>query len=165
MTKKAILNVINEKQKIINVKVGKNVKIFDFVNLYECSIGNNSKVGTFVEIQKGVTIGSNVKIQSHTFICEGVTIEDNAFIGHGVCFINDRYPKSIRSNGKLQTEDDWTLEPIIVRKGASIGTGTTLLCGIEIGENSIVGAGSVVTKSVPKNSIVAGNPAKIIRTI
>ncbi|MFX0044055.1 MAG: acyltransferase, partial [Candidatus Hodarchaeota archaeon] len=108
---------------------------------------------------------SNVKIQSHTFICEGVTIEDNAFIGHGVCFINDRYPKSIRSDGKLQKEGDWTLEPIIVRKGASIGTGTTLLCGIEIGENSIVGAGSVVTKSVPKNSIVAGNPAKIIRTI
>lgn len=165
MTQMRTLNVKNEKQTIINVKVGENVKIYDFVNLYGCNIADNSKIGTFVEIQKGVGIGTDVKIQSHTFICEGVTIEDKAFIGHGVCFINDRYPRSTRPDGTLQKEEDWVLEPTIVRKGASIGSGSTILCGIEIGENSIVGAGSVVTKSVPKNSIVAGNPAKIIGNI
>jgi len=146
-----------------DVKLGKNVKIFDFVNLYGCVIGDNTKIGTFVEIQKGTTIGKNCKISSHTFICEGVTIEDNVFIGHDVTFINDTYPRATNANGKLQTEDDWVCEPTVVKRGASVGSGVTLLSKITIGENAIVGAGSVVTKDVSPNTIVAGNPAKILR--
>ena len=148
-----------------DVKLGKNVKIADFVNLYGCTIGDNTKIGTFVEIQKNATIGKNCKIQSHTFICEGVTIEDNVFIGHGVMFINDKYPRATNARGELKTESDWKVEPTIVKKGASIGTGAVILSNVTIGENSIVGAGSVVTKDVPANTIVAGNPAKLIRMI
>ena len=146
-----------------DVKLGNNVKIFDFVNLYGCEIGDNSKVGTFVEIQKGAKIGSNCKISSHTFICECVTIEDNVFIGHNVTFINDKYPRSTTTDGQLQTEVDWICVSTFIRRGASIGSSTTILCGITIGENAIVGAGSVVTKNVPANTIVAGNPARIVR--
>ena len=148
-----------------DVKLGKNVKIYDFVNLYGCEIGDNTKIGTFVEIQKNVKIGKNVKISSHTFICEGVTIEDNVFIGHNVSFTNDKYPRATNAEGKLQTEEDWSVEPILVKKGASIGTSATILSNVTIGENAIVGAGSVVTKDVPDNVIVAGNPARIIRRI
>ena len=148
-----------------DVKLGKNVKIYDFVNLYGCEIGDNTKIGTFVEIQKNVKIGKNVKISSHTFICEGVTIEDNVFIGHNVSFINDKYPRATNAEGKLQTEEDWSVEPILVKKGASIGTSATILSNVTIGENAIVGAGSVVTKDVPDNVIVTGNPARIIRRI
>ncbi len=148
-----------------DVQLGKNVKIFNFVNLYGCKIDDNSKIGTFVEIQKGASIGKNCKISSHTFICEGVTIEDNCFIGHNVTFINDIYPRSTSSNGELQTEDDWACVPTLVKIGASIGSSATLLAGITIGQNAIIGAGSVVTKDVPANTIVAGNPAKIKRTI
>ena len=148
-----------------DVKLGKNVKIFDFVNLYGCEIGDDSKVGTFVEIQKGVKIGRHVKISTHTFICEGVTIEDEVFIGHNVSFINDKYPRSTNPDGSLQTERDWNVLPTTVKRRASIGTSTTILCGVTIGENAIVGAGSVITKDVPANSIVAGNPAKVIRML
>ena len=146
-----------------DVKLGSNVRIFDFVNLYGCEIGDNTKVGTFVEIQKGATIGSNCKISSHTFICEGVTVEDNCFIGHNVTFINDKYPRSVNEQGDLQTEDDWQCVPTFIKKGASIGSSATILCGITVGENAIVGAGSVLTKDVPANSVVAGNPARILR--
>jgi len=146
-----------------NVKVGKGVSIYDFVNLYGCEIGDNTKIGTFVEIQKGSRIGRNCKISSHSFICEGVTIEDNVFIGHNVTFINDLYPRATNGEGKLQTEDDWKVEATIVKRGASIGSSATILSNITIGENSIVGAGSVVTKDVPANTIVAGNPAKQLR--
>ena len=148
-----------------DVKLGKDVRIYDFVNLYGCQIGDYSKIGTFVEIQKGSTIGKNCKISSHTFICEGVTVEDNVFIGHGVTFINDKYPRATNGAGGLQTEVDWACIPTKIEKGASIGSGSTLLCGITVGENSIVGAGSVVIRDVPQNTIVAGNPAKILRTI
>jgi acetyltransferase-like isoleucine patch superfamily enzyme len=154
---------MNNKKIAPDVKLGKNVKIFDFVNLYGCIIGDNTKIGTFVEIQKGATIGKNCKISSHTFICEGVTIEDNVFIGHDVTFINDTYPRATAVNGKLQTEDDWECEPTVVRRGASVGSGVTLLSKITIGENAIVGAGSVVTKDVSPNTIVAGNPAVVLR--
>ncbi len=147
-----------------DVKLGENVKIYDFVNLYGCEIGNNSKIGTFVEIQKGAKIGNNCKISSHTFICEGVTIEDDVFIGHNVTFINDAYPRATNLAGELQNEADWVCIPTLIKRGASIGSSTTLLCGITVGENALVGAGSVVTKDVPANTIVAGNPAKIIRT-
>jgi acetyltransferase-like isoleucine patch superfamily enzyme len=146
-----------------NVKLGKDVRIFDFVNLYGCEIGDGSKVGTFVEIQKGAKIGKNVKISTHTFICEGVTIEDGVFIGHNVSFINDKYPRSTNPDGSMQTEQDWKVVPTLVKKRASIGTSTTILCGVTIGENAIVGAGSVVTKDVPDGMIVAGNPARVIR--
>lgn len=146
-----------------NVKLGKDVRIFDFVNLYGCEIGDGSKVGTFVEIQKGAKIGKNVKISTHTFICEGVTIEDDVFIGHNVSFINDKYPRSTNPDGSMQTEQDWKVVPTLVKKRASIGTSTTILCGVTIGENAIVGAGSVVTKDVPDGMIVAGNPARVIR--
>jgi len=146
-----------------NVTLGKNVVIYDFVNLYGCHIGNNCKIGTFVEIQKGVTIGENCKISSHSFICEGVTIEDEVFIGHNVTFINDRFPRATTEDGKLQTEQNWTCIPTLVQKRASIGSSATLLCGITIGENSIIGAGSVVTRDIPKNTIVAGNPAQILK--
>ncbi len=152
-----------EKKNINNVKLGKDVKIFDFVNLYGCSIDDGSKVGTFVEIQKGAFIGKNCKISSHTFICEGVHIEDNVFIGHNVTFINDKMPRATNPDGSLQTEADWKLEETFVKKGSSIGSSATILCGITIGENAIVGAGSVVTKDVPANAVVAGNPAKVIK--
>ena len=146
-----------------DVKLGKNVKIFDFTNLYGCEIGDNSKIGTFVEIQKNAKIGKNVKISTHTFICEGVTIEDNVFVGHGVIFINDKYPRATNDDGELQTESDWKVVPTLVKKGASIGSGSTILCGVTIGEKAIVGAGSVVTKDVPANSVVMGIPARIKR--
>ena len=148
-----------------DVKLGKDVKIYAFVNLYGCEIGDNTRVGTFVEVQKGAKIGANCKISSHTFICEGVTIEDNVFIGHGVTFINDMYPRSTTADGLPQTEADWKCVPTLIRKGASIGSGATILAGITIGENGLVGAGSVVTKDVPPNTIVAGNPARVIRRI
>ncbi len=148
-----------------DVQLGKNIKLANFINLYGCSIGDNTKIGTFVEIQKNVKIGRYCKIQSHTFICEGVTIEDNVFIGHGVIFINDKYPRATNSGGTLQSEADWKVIPTIVKAGASIGSGATILCNLTIGENAIVGAGSTVTKDVPSNSIVAGNPARILRRI
>lgn len=154
-----------EKKNINNVKLGKDVKIFDFVNLYGCSIDDNSKVGTFVEIQKGASIGKNCKISSHTFICEGVHIGDGVFVGHNVTFINDKYPRSVNFDGSMQTEDDWELVETYVKKGASIGSSSTIMCGITIGENSIVGAGAVVTKDVPPNTVVAGVPAKVIKTL
>lgn len=148
-----------------DVKLGPNVKIADFVNLYGCEIGDNTKIGPFVEIQKNARIGKNCKIQSHTFICEGVTIEDNVLVGHGVTFINDTYPRATNENGELQTEEDWTVEPTIVKKGASVGSGSTILSHVTVGEKAIVGAGSVVTRDVPSRSIVAGNPARILRQI
>ncbi len=147
-----------------DVKLGQNVKLARFINLYGCTIGDNTKIGTFVEVQKNATIGKSCKISSHTFICEGVTIEDNVFIGHGVTFINDTYPRATNPDGGLQTEADWKVEPILVKKGASIGSGATILSNVTIGENAIIGAGSVVTKDVPPNTIVAGNPAKFIRS-
>jgi len=148
-----------------NVKLGKEVKIYDFVNLYGCEIGDNTKIGTFVEIQKGAKIGKNCKISSHTFICEGVTIEDNVFVGHNVTFINDLYPRATTENGNLQKEEDWVCIPTLVKNGASIGSSATLLCGVTVGESAIVGAGSLVTKDVPAKTIVAGNPARILRKI
>ena len=148
-----------------DVKLGQGVRIYDFVNLYGCTIGDKTQIGTFVEIQKGVVIGENCKIQSHTFICEGVTIEDNVFIGHNVTFINDRFPRATTADGTLQRDADWVCEPTVVRHGASIGSSATLLGGITVGENAIVGAGSVVTRNVPANTIVAGNPARILRQI
>jgi len=146
-----------------DVKIGKNVQIYGFVNLYGCKIGDGSKIGCFVEIQKNAIIGNNVKVSSHTFICEGVTIEDEVFIGHNVSFINDKYPHSINQNGSLQTEADWKVVTTLVKKGASIGTGSTILCGVTIGENAIIGAGSVVTKDVSPSTIVAGVPAKLLK--
>lgn len=148
-----------------DVKLGQNVKIFAFVNLYGCTIGDNTKIGTFVEIQKGVTIGKNCKISSHTFICEGVTIEDEVFIGHGVTFINDLYPRATTPDGQLQSEQDWKVLPTVVKKRASIGSGATLLAGVTIGEEAIVGAGAVVTRDVAPRTVVAGNPARLLRTI
>jgi len=148
-----------------DVKLGKNVRIFDFVNLYGCEIGDDSKIGTFVEIQKGAKIGRNVKISTHTFICEGVTIEDEVFIGHNVSFINDKYPHATNLDGSVQTEKDWKVVPTVVKRRASIGTSTTILCGVTIGEEAVVGAGSVVTKDVPPRTVVAGNPARVIRTL
>lgn len=148
-----------------DVKLGENVKIFAFVNLYGCSIGDNTKIGTFVEIQKGAVVGRNCKISSHTFICEGVTIEDEVFVGHGVTFINDLYPRATTASGGLQTEDDWKVIPTVVKQGASIGSGATILAGVTIGEQAIVGAGSVVTKDVAPQTVVAGNPARILRTL
>jgi acetyltransferase-like isoleucine patch superfamily enzyme len=147
-----------------DVKLGKGVKLSKFINLYGCEIGDDTKIGAFVEIQKNATVGRRCKISSHTFVCEGVTIEDNVFIGHGVMFINDIYPRAT-ANGQLQTEADWKVERTVIKQGASIGTGATILANITIGENAIVGAGSVVTKDVPANSIVAGNPAKMFRKI
>ena len=148
-----------------DVQLGENVKIFDFVNLYGCSVGDNSKIGTFVEIQKGAFIGKNCKISSHSFICEGVHIEDNVFIGHNVTFINDKYPRSTNQDGSLQTESDWQCIQTYIKKNVSIGSSVTILCGLTIGENAIVGAGSVVTKDVPPSAVVAGNPARIIRML
>jgi acetyltransferase-like isoleucine patch superfamily enzyme len=147
------------------VKLGQNVKLSKFINLYGCEVGDNTKIGAFVEIQKNARVGSNCKISSHTFICEGVTVEDNVFIGHSVTFINDSYPRATTIDGALQTEADWKVEPTIVKKGASIGSGSTILSNVTIGENAFVGAGSVVTKDVPADTIVVGNPARVLRHI
>lgn len=147
-----------------DVKMGQGVRLYGFVNLYGCDIGDEVKIGTFVEIQKGVKIGNRCKISSHTFICEGVTLEDNVFVGHNVTFTNDLYPRATNEDGRLQTEADWVCIPTLIKRGASIGSGATLLCGITIGENALVGAGSVVTKDVPPNSIVAGNPARVLKS-
>jgi acetyltransferase-like isoleucine patch superfamily enzyme len=146
-----------------DVKLGKNVRIYDFTNLYGCEIGDDVKIGTFVEIQKGSKIGSRCKISSHTFICEGVTLEDDVFIGHNVTFINDLYPRATNGAGQLQAESDWNCVGTLVKSGASIGSGAVLLCGITIGENAMIGAGSVVTKNVPSDTVVAGNPARVIK--
>jgi acetyltransferase-like isoleucine patch superfamily enzyme len=146
-----------------DVKLGNNVQLSKFINLYGCEIGDGTKVGAFVEIQKHATVGQNCKISSHTFICEGVTIEDGVFVGHGVTFINDSYPRAVTPNGELQTEQDWVVERTLVKRGASIGSGSTILSKITIGEHAIVGAGSVITKDVPAYAIVAGNPAKVLR--
>jgi acetyltransferase-like isoleucine patch superfamily enzyme len=159
------VTINNDKQSLNQVILGKNVRIFNFVNAYGCEIGDNSKVGAFVEIQKGASIGKNCKISSHSFICEGVHIEDNVFIGHGVMFTNDLFPRATNADGSPQTEADWKVIETRVKKGASIGSNATILCGISIGENALVGAGAVVTKDVPANSIVAGVPARIIKNI
>jgi acetyltransferase-like isoleucine patch superfamily enzyme len=148
-----------------DVKLGQNVKLSKFINLYGCEIGDESKIGAFVEIQKNASVGKRCKISSHTFVCEGVTIEDNVFVGHGVMFINDSYPRATAADGNLQTEADWKVERTVVKRGASIGSGATILPNVSIGENAIVGAGSVVTKDVPASSIVVGNPAKVLRYI
>jgi acetyltransferase-like isoleucine patch superfamily enzyme len=148
-----------------DVKLGRDVKLSKFINLYGCEIGDETKIGTFVEIQKNAVIGKRCKISSHTFICEGVVIEDNVFIGHGVTFTNDSYPRATTREGDLQGETDWTVEPTLVKRGASIGSGATILANINIGENAIIGAGSVVAQDVPANSIVAGNPAKVLRYV
>jgi acetyltransferase-like isoleucine patch superfamily enzyme len=147
-----------------DVRLGKGVCLFGFVNLYGCEIGDDVKIGTFVEIQKGAKIGNRCKISSHTFICEGVTLEDDVFVGHGVTFINDRFPRATNGQGSLQTEADWKCVPTLVKRGAAIGSGSTLLCGITIGERATVGAGSVVTKNVPAGAIVAGNPARVMKS-
>jgi UDP-2-acetamido-3-amino-2,3-dideoxy-glucuronate N-acetyltransferase len=149
-----------------DVKLGQRVRIFDFTNLYGCEIGDDVKIGAFVEIQKGVKVGNRCKISSHTFICEGVCLEDEVFIGHNVTFINDRFPRATNgATGQLQTESDWVCVPTRIKRGASIGSGATLLCGITIGENAVIGAGSVVTKDVPAGAVVAGNPARLIKSL
>jgi len=148
-----------------DVKLGQGVRLSRFINLYGCQIGDETKIGAFVEIQKNASVGRRCKISSHTFVCEGVTIEDNVFIGHGVTFINDSYPRATTTEGELQTEKDWRVEKTVIKRGASVGSGSTILSNIVIGENAIVGAGSVVTRDVPANAIVAGNPAKILRSI
>jgi UDP-2-acetamido-3-amino-2,3-dideoxy-glucuronate N-acetyltransferase len=148
-----------------DVKLGKDVMIFEFVNLYGCEIGDESRIGTFVEIQRGAKVGRRVKISSHTFICEGVEVADDVFIGHGVTFINDLYPRAVNAAGAPQSSADWKVVPTVVRRGASIGSGSTILCGVEIGEDAIVGAGSVVTHDVPPRTIVTGNPARVLREI
>jgi len=148
-----------------SVKLGRNVKLSKFINLYGCEIGDETKIGAFVEIQKNASVGKCCKISSHTFVCEGVTIEDNVFVGHGVTFVNDSYPRATTSDGGLQTEADWHVEKTLVKRGASIGSGCTILANLTIGENAIVGAGSVVTRDVPPNMIVAGNPAKVMRAV
>jgi acetyltransferase-like isoleucine patch superfamily enzyme len=148
-----------------DVKLGKDVKLSKFINLYGCEVGDETKIGAFVEIQKNASVGKRCKISSHTFICEGVCIEDNVFIGHGVTFINDSYPRATSVDGNLQTEADWKVERTVIKAGASVGSGSTILSKVTVGENAIVGAGSVVTKNVPANSIVAGNPAKVLRYI
>ena len=148
-----------------DVRLGRDVKIYDFVNLYGCEIGDESRIGAFVEIQKGARIGRRVKVSSHTFVCEGVTIEDEVFVGHNVTFINDLYPRATTASGEVQTDADWKVVPTLVRRGASIGSGSTILCGVVIGEGAIVGAGSVVTKDVAPGMVVAGNPARVLRPI
>jgi UDP-2-acetamido-3-amino-2,3-dideoxy-glucuronate N-acetyltransferase len=148
-----------------DVKLGRDVAIYNFVNLYGCEIGDETRIGTFVEIQKGASVGARCKISSHTFICEGVRVEDEVFVGHGVQFINDRYPRATNADGTPQREADWTLERTVVRRGASIGTGATILGGLEIGAGAIVGAGAVVTRTVPPGAVVAGNPARIVREV
>jgi len=146
-----------------DVKLGQGVKLAKFINLYGCEVGDHTKIGAFVEIQKNARVGKNCKISSHTFICEGVTVEDDVFIGHGVMFINDRFPRATTAGGALQTETDWNCVPTVVKRGASIGSNATILCGVEIGEGATVGAGSVVTKDVPPGAVVAGNPARVLR--
>lgn len=158
-----IVTLDNDKQSLHNVRLGKDVKIYNFVNAYSCSIDDGTKVGTFVEIQKGATIGKNCKISSHTFICEGVHIADNVFVGHNVTFINDKFPRATNEDGSIQSEADWRCVKTFVEEGASIGSSATILCGVRIGSKAIIGAGSVVTKDVPENAVVAGNPAKIIK--
>ncbi|MGE3063236.1 MAG: acyltransferase [bacterium] len=148
-----------------SVKLGKDVRVFQFTNLYGCTIGDNTKVGAFVEIQKNAEIGKNCKISSHSFICEGVKIEDNVFIGHGVMFINDKYPRATTESGGLQTEADWSVEPTLIKRGASVGTNSVVLSNVTVGENSIIGAGSVVTRDIPDNVIAAGNPCRVLRKI
>lgn len=148
-----------------DVRLGKDVKLSPFVNLYGCEVGDNTKIGAFVEIQKNARVGQNCKISSHTFVCEGVSIEDNVFVGHGVVFINDLFPRATTAQGQLQTEKDWKVERTLVKKGASIGSGSTILANVVIGENAMVGAGSVVTRDVPDNAVVAGNPAKVLRVM
>jgi acetyltransferase-like isoleucine patch superfamily enzyme len=148
-----------------DVRLGKDVKLSSFINLYGCEVGDNTKIGAFVEIQKNAKVGQNCKISSHTFVCEGVSIEDNVFVGHGVVFINDRFPRATTAQGELQTEKDWKVERTLVKKGASIGSGSTILANVVIGENAMVGAGSVVTRDVPDNAVVAGNPAKVLRVM
>ena len=160
-----LININDSKQLITNVLVGDNVKFFNFVNVYGCSIDSNTKVGSFVEIQKDVTIGKNCKISSHSFVCSGVTIEDNVFVGHGVMFTNDLFPRATNLDGSQQTDQDWTLLETFVKKGASIGSNVTIVCGITIGENALIGAGSVVTKDIPDNVVVVGNPAKILKSL
>ena len=157
------ITIQTDKKSLNQVRIGDNVKIFDFVNAYHCTIDSGTKVGAFVEIQKGATIGKNCKISSHSFICEGVHIEDHVFIGHGVMFTNDLFPRAVNPDGSQQTEADWKLVETFVKKGASIGSNATILCGITIGENAMVGAGAMVTKDVPSNAVVAGNPARIIK--
>ena len=158
-----VLNVDEGRQCLRDVSVGDDVKIFNFVNAYGCTIGDRSKVGSFVEIQKGARIGKNCKISSHTFICEGVTIKDNVFIGHNVSFINDRYPRAVNSDGNLQTEADWRVVETVVEEGVSIGTSATILCGVTVGRGAIIGAGCVVTKDVPAGAVMVGNPGRILR--
>ena len=158
-----VITESNQYQTLNNVKVGENVRFFNFVNAYGCSVDDNSKVGAFVEIQKGATIGKNCKISSHSFICEGVHIADNVFIGHGVMFTNDMFPRATNPDGSQQTEEDWNLLETFVLEGASLGSNATILCGITIGKNALVGAGAVVVKDVPDNAVVAGNPAKVIK--
>ncbi len=157
---------MNEYQCIAaDVQLGKDVRLSQFINLYGCQVGDGTKIGAFVEIQKHAKVGRNCKISSHTFICEGVIVEDNVFVGHGVTFINDSFPRAANSQGELQTEKDWKVEPTLVKKGASIGSGATILSNVIIGENALVGAGSVVTHNVPDNAVVAGNPAKVLRLL
>jgi acetyltransferase-like isoleucine patch superfamily enzyme len=160
-----ILNIDEPRKSLVNVKVGQGVRIFNFVNAYGCSIDDNSKVGSFVEIQKGATIGKNCKISSHSFVCEGVHIEDNVFVGHGVMFTNDLFPRATNPDGSAQTDADWYLVETFVKKGASIGSNATIVCGITIGENALIGAGAVVTKDVPPNTVVAGNPGRILKQL
>ena len=160
-----VINLDSNTKKLVNVQIGDDVKIFDFVNAYNCTIGDGSKVGTFVEIQQGATIGKNCKISSHSFICEGVHIKDGVFVGHNVSFINDKYPFAVNQDNSMKTTGDWKMIKTIIEDRASIGTSSTILSGVRIGKNAIIGAGSVVTKDVPDNTVVAGNPAKIIRTI
>jgi acetyltransferase-like isoleucine patch superfamily enzyme len=157
------LIINNNTQRLNNVRVGKGVMIYHFVNAYGCSIDDGSKIGTFVEIQKGATIGKNCKISSHTFICEGVHIADNVFIGHNVTFINDKFPRATNEDGSLQNESDWDCVETYVEQGASIGSSATILCGVRIGKKAVIGAGAVVTKDVPPNAVVVGNPARVIK--
>ncbi|MEY4134125.1 MAG: hypothetical protein RL386_475 [Bacteroidota bacterium] len=157
------ITIQTDKKSLNQVRIGDNVKVFDFVNAYHCTIDSGTKVGAFVEIQKGATIGKNCKISSHSFICEGVHIEDHVFVGHGVMFTNDLFPRAVNPDGSQQTEADWQVVETFVKKGASIGSNATILCGITIGENAMVGAGAMVTKDVPPNAVVAGNPARIIK--
>ena len=159
------VDIKNDQQCLVDVKLGDDVKIFNFVNAYGCSIDSGTKIGTFVEIQKGATIGKNCKISSHSFVCEGVHIADNVFVGHNVTFINDKFPRATTENGVLQTDDNWECIETFIEEGASIGSSVTILCGVRVGKRSVIGAGSVVTRDVEENTIVAGNPAKFIRTI
>ena len=159
------VDIKNDQQCLVDVKLGDDVKIFNFVNAYGCSIDSGAKIGAFVEIQKGATIGKNCKISSHSFICEGVHIADNVFVGHNVTFINDKFPRATTENGALQTDDNWECIETFIEEGASIGSSVTILCGVRVGKRSVIGAGSVVTRDVEENTIVAGNPAKFIRTV